>query len=68
MTFKNIKTREKILFFFKFHAIFPFRFRFQVNLQFRFQKRLIRFLNNLKINGFCRLLTDFKMEGPSKLR
>lgn len=34
----------------------PFRFVFNCN--FFFKKRLIRFENNLRIDGFCRLLTD----------
>ena len=33
----------------------PFRFRFRLLI---FQQQLIRSVNDLKINGFCRLLTD----------
>ena len=36
----------------------PFRFRFQLLFCLFIQKRLIRFVNNLKINGFCRSLMD----------
>ena len=47
-------------FFYKFHAISS-RKKFNVfikKIRFVFQKRLIRFVNDLRINGFCHSLVD----------
>ena len=61
---RHLETSKHIMFY-RFHTVQkktkftfhknPFRFRFPPLIL--FLKRLIRFVNRLKINGFCRSLT-----------
>ena len=48
------KKERKLLFFKKPCVLF-----FVFNRYFYFHKRLIRFVNDIRINGFCRSLTDW---------